>query len=102
MQRRDDRADARVLFGILLREARSDRLHLRAGFLQRHTELHPSDDFKEMIAALRCFFGIKSQRNPDLIAPLSERRQLNATWQDADHGVALAVQGKRAADDTWI
>src|SRR5205085_2219791 len=69
---------------------------------QGDARFHPPNHFEKMIAALRRFLRRERDWHPDLVPPVSERREADTVRQDANDRVAFTVKGQRAADDAWI
>ena len=102
MQRVNDRASTDVVVRILLGQPRSDRVHFGPRLLQRDIRLQSRDHLEKVFSPVHGFLRRKSDRHPDLVAPLAERREAHAVRQYADDGVAFAVQGDGAADHARI
>src|SRR5207302_1622624 len=91
-----------VISRILLLKACRDRIHLGLRLLQSDAGFKASNNFEEVITALRRFFRWKCNRHPELIVPVFKTRQLHKRRHDSNNGVALAVQSDCAANNAWI
>src|SRR4029077_12755008 len=102
VERDHNGASSCIISRILLLKASSDCIHFRLGLLQSDSKFEASNNFEEMITALRRFFCWKCNRHPELIVPVLKTRQLHERRHDSNDRIALAVQSECAADDARV
>ncbi len=100
LQRHDADAGARVRLRVVRRDARGDRLHLRARRLKARARLQTRDDLNPVPVARAGLLRADLQRRPQL--GVAEAREAEARGQDADYRATAAARRDRLADDTLV